>query len=356
MPAISKSRKKYIYLFIRLSFVIIGSTVGSYLLFKDEGWDEFVGKLYEINAPRFIFLLFIALCIFIFGQAVIGIRWWLLLRTQSVYISLWQAIRLHFLGLFCNNFMLGSVGGDVVRAWYVTKHTEHKFEAALSVFVDRVIGLFSTLTIAIVFYIIFLMGQKVLPDEAAKKDAGIIETVSEYKWFIFWIAVVIGFGLAMLLLNSRGRLILKKASASIIEHGKRLVAKFSKAFFVYCRNPLTIILVFLLTVFLQLMTITGFWLVGRELGIELDLRYYYVFFTITWVVGSIPVSFGGLVLVEGFLIFIFVKFGAEKTSATVLAFCQRIVWMLASLPGAAILLFGAHLPKQIDVDYGENMD
>jgi hypothetical protein len=35
--------------------------------------------------------------------------------------------------------------------------------------------------------------------------------------------------------------------------------------------------------------------------------------------------------------------------------CQRAVWMLASLPGAAIHLVGAHLPKDFSVDYDQSM-
>ncbi|MGD0078703.1 MAG: lysylphosphatidylglycerol synthase transmembrane domain-containing protein, partial [Sedimentisphaerales bacterium] len=66
---------------------------------------------------------------FIASQAILASRWWLLLRTQGIHINIWAAIRLHFLGLFYNNAMPGSVGGDLIRAWYVTKHTEKKFEA-----------------------------------------------------------------------------------------------------------------------------------------------------------------------------------------------------------------------------------
>jgi uncharacterized membrane protein YbhN (UPF0104 family) len=95
-----------------------------------------------------------------------------------------------------------------------------------------------------------------------------------------------------------------------------------------------------------MLTITAFWLLGRNMGIQADIKYYYVFFTLTWVLGAVPVSIGGAVVVEGMLTYLFSTFaGVAEEAAFALALCQRAVWMLASLPGAAIHLIGAHLPE-----------
>ena len=103
-----------------------------------------------------LLLLAATLAVFIFSQIVIGLRWWILLRTQQIFIPFWAAVRLYFLGWFYNIVMPGPVGGDLVRLWYVTKHTDKKFNAALSVLVDRIVGLISTLIIAAFFYTVFL--------------------------------------------------------------------------------------------------------------------------------------------------------------------------------------------------------
>jgi uncharacterized membrane protein YbhN (UPF0104 family) len=135
-------------------------------------------------------------------------------------------------------------------------------------------------------------------------------------------------------------------------HGLRAFEKLKDAVYIYCSKPLTILAAFGLTIFFQIITITGFWFLGTNLGITADLKYYYVFFTLTWVMGALPVSIGGAVVVEGLLVWLFVHFaGVPKEAALALALCQRIVWMLASLPGAAIHLIGAHLPKDFFVDY-----
>ncbi len=354
MPAISKSKKKYIYLFIRLGVVAGGLLWAGLWLSGEDRWQ----RLVEIFGKLNLWFFAVAMLIFLLGQTTVAFRWWVLLRTQKVFISFLAAVSLHFLGLFYNNFMPGAVGGDLIRAWYVTKHTHHRFEAALSVFVDRVIGLISTLLIAVVFYSIFLRGKRIVPaEQAGTGQSDLLRILSDYRVYLLWAVGVIAAVFAALLLLRRSRRVLSKIWRSILELAKRFSRKLVTAFFVYCKNPGAILMVFALTVCLQLAQITGFWLVGRDLGVDVSLKFYYVFFTLTWVLGSVPVSISGAVVVEGSLVFMFTQYaGVQAEAALAIALVQRIVWMLASLPGAAIHIFGAHLPKQIAVDYGEDMD
>ena len=105
------------------------------------------------------------------------------------------------------------------------------------------------------------------------------------------------------------------------------------------------------------MTITAFWVLGVNMGIDVSIKYYYVFFTLTWVLGAIPVSIGGAVVVEGSLVILFTQFaGIDETAAWVIALSQRAVWMITSLPGAVIHLIGAHLPKDFLIDYKRPMN
>lgn len=350
MPAKEASRKKRIFLFVRI-WVVIGGLLWAGLWFSGEDrWSRLLDIFRQLNIGIFAAALFI----FIAGQVMIGFRWWILLRSQDIFIGFWVAVKLYLLGWFYNNFMPGSVGGDLVRAWYVTKHTEKRFEGALSVFVDRLIGLLSTLVIAVFFYLLFLRGKGGLniPGEERAADG-----LLKYWYFALIVLLVFAGMIFILLLNVRGRLFLVSVWQRICKYGRKVFIKIKNAIIVYSSRPMTIILVFVLTVFLQLLTITGFWLLGRNLGIEVSIKYYFVFFTLTWVLGAVPISVGGAVVVEVFLAWCFINFaGVAAEQASALALCQRAVWMVASLPGAAIHIFGAHLPKQIAVDYGENVD
>jgi len=296
-----------------------------------------------------------ALLIFVGGQFIVAYRWRLLLKTQKIEMDLATAVRLHFLGLFYNNFMPSSVGGDLLRAWYITKHTDKKFEAALSVFVDRIIGLAGTVIIAVVFYAVFLGG-----DGMALDFGGANWSMNRLGWHgraICWAVIVAACGLGVTAVSKRGRRLLAGAWMRTRNWVLALARKLTRAIVIYCASPATIVVVFGLTIVMQIAVITGFWFVGRDLGIEAGIEYYYVFFALSWILGVVPISIGGAVIVEGVLAGLFVKFaGVGVAPAVALALSQRIIWMVGSVPGAVIHLLGAHLPKDFSIDYGQKMD
>jgi len=199
------------------------------------------------------------------------------------------------------------------------------------------------LVIAVFFYLLFLRDKGL---ELTSGSSGLFNAMAEYKSIFFCAIILITGILCILLLHKKSRSMLLKVCSYIKQSGWRMILKFKNAFVIYCKKPLTILLAFGLTVFLQMLTITAFWLLGRNLGIQADIKYYYVFFTLTWVLGAVPVSIAGAVVVEGMLAYLSITFaGVAKEAASALALCQRAVWMLASLPGAAIHLIGAHLPQ-----------
>lgn len=346
MPETKSSKKKHLSLALRA--VVASGAI--YWAFHDIDWDRLSGTLAEMN------LWFFAgsLAIFTIAQIIVGFRWWLLLRSQSIFIGFWSAVRLNFLGLFYNNCMPGSMGGDLIRAWYVTSHTDKKLEAALSVFVDRIIGLAGMTVIAVVSYLLFMRGRPII---TSGNQAGLLDSVVRLKWVFFWLAIALGSIVFIMLLLKPTRAILTKIWVYIRVHGAEVIKKLTEAVVIYCRNPLTIFTAFVLTIFIQSMVIMAFWVLGVNLGIDISPRYYFVFFPITWVMGAVPVSVAGLGIIEGGLKVLFTQFaGVAKANVAALALCNRAVLVLSSLPGAVIHLVGAHLPKEISVDYEESIN
>jgi len=342
---VGKRGHKYLII-VRLSVVLVGIVFAVLWLRQGQRLERMAAIFRQMSVWRFG----LAFCVFAISQLIIAYRWRLLLKTQQVWISFGAAVRLHLLGLFYNNFMPGSVGGDLLRAWYVTKHTDRKFEAALSVFVDRVIGLLSTLVIATVCYLLFLRDRTLSIVVRPAADLGRLLAKCG-QWGVIVLAGAAVVGAVVVVLHGGIRSSATAAGASIAAPVARLWSKFRTVMGIYCSRPVVLGEVFLLTVVLQVAMITGFWFLGVELGVDVSVRYYYVFFTLAWVLGSVPISVGGAVIVEGLLAYLFVTFASVQPEAAVaLALCQRLIWMIASLPGAAIHLIGAHLPKEFFVD------
>jgi len=78
-------------------------------------------------------------------------RWKLLLDAQGIKLPLWRIFELYFIGHFFNAFMLGSVGGDLVKAFFVVKAVpDKKTEAVSTIFIDRLIGLLALVALGTV--------------------------------------------------------------------------------------------------------------------------------------------------------------------------------------------------------------
>ena len=77
------------------------------------------------------------------------VRWRLLLAAQEIHYSLREAVTLGFIGFFFNQFIPGSTGGDIFKAYYVAMdHPEKKAAGVTTVFLDRVIGLLDLVALA----------------------------------------------------------------------------------------------------------------------------------------------------------------------------------------------------------------
>jgi uncharacterized protein (TIRG00374 family) len=77
------------------------------------------------------------------------LRWRMVLRVQGLDLSLGRATEISLVAHFFNSFLLGSTGGDLLKAYYAARETHHKkTEAVMTVLVDRVLGLFAMLLFA----------------------------------------------------------------------------------------------------------------------------------------------------------------------------------------------------------------
>lgn len=82
-------------------------------------------------------------------------KWQLLLRALDVRVPWGALLRYTFLGLFFNNLLPTAVGGDAMRGLGLARYTQRRTDAAVSVVVDRLIGLL-TLTGTVLLTFVYL--------------------------------------------------------------------------------------------------------------------------------------------------------------------------------------------------------
>jgi len=70
-------------------------------------------------------------------------RWFILVHSLDLPCTLRNTFRLGMVGVFYNTFLPGSVGGDLLKAYFIAKeHPERKTRAVATVIADRALGLF----------------------------------------------------------------------------------------------------------------------------------------------------------------------------------------------------------------------
>ena len=311
-----------------------------YLAFKGENIKEIIGNFSKLN----LWVIVAAIALNVAGQLVFIVRWRILLSAQGAHIDYWPALKLHFLGLFYNNCLPGAVGGDALRAWYVTMHTEKKIEAALSVLVDRVIGMVCTFAMIFLAYWFIPAGDG---GTNLKFGTDINFGSLAIKFLIGAFAMIL---LVMIILfvmykSRKLRPIFFKYAFIFVLRWKMWSSRIMTAVKIYCSKPFTLLSAVGLSFACQAMPVFGLYLIGRNLGIEAHIKYYYIFFPLSWIIGVIPISVGGAGVMELGLKGMFSQVAQVTTEQGLgLALAQRIIWLLTSIPGVIIHLTGKHLP------------
>ncbi len=318
-----------------------------YLVFRGQDLGSIIRLLTGLNPWVVLFAAGTMLA----NQLLFVARWVLLLKVQSINIGYWTALRLHLLGRFYSNCLPTSIGGDLLRAWYVTKHTNKKVEAVFSVFVDRLVGLSGLVLVAILSYWL-------IPVEDGKTprldfQTGSVEGLARYWWIFAVAGAAVLLVIAGFLVTSKGRALLNKWVRQNMHRATVFLGTGYKSIVTYWNHKAALVLAYVLTFLSQSILIVGMLFVGRDIGIDCAAKYYFVFFPVAWIAGALPISVGGLGIWEEVLKLFFVSVGANAEKAIALAIFQRILWLCSSLPGVVIHLSGSHLPRSFSVEYDD---
>ena len=97
-----------------------------------------LGHLFTLQLGLPLFVL-IVLNLFFASE-----RWRVILSSQGFGAPRTEVVKLTLIGTFFNYAIPGGVGGDVVKGFYfVRSHPTAKLKAAMTILLDRLIGLFS---------------------------------------------------------------------------------------------------------------------------------------------------------------------------------------------------------------------
>ena len=256
--------------------------------------------------------------VYLFAQIVSCVRWRMLARVQGFGGSLPRYLAYYFIGMFFNLVLPTSIGGDMLRAWYLSTREgaalppeRRRAAAFLSVSGDRLNGLVALSGVAVAAAVCCLTA---LPPWITGVVIGLAVT-----------AVV---GLAVL--PWVGPLLALVPRLRWLAHGASL----------YVKDPRTLLLATLLSFVVQGANVLLAWLVGAALGLPVPPAYYGVLAPLVTLVSLLPISLNGMGLRELATVVLLKPLGVGGGEAVTFAVLTFAVYTAASLPGSAVLLLG----------------
>jgi len=280
------------------------------------------------TADRAGLALFLALSVI--PYLLITARWWRLVRDQGVPVAYAATLRLTLIGTFFNNFLLGSTGGDVVKAALAGAETGKTARLLSTVVLDRLIGLIVIVLIAAAGLLAFLpfagpsvRDQMAIPGQVIG-------------------AILLGFlGLYLVYYN---RTLRGSAPARWIQARlpfRETIREMDEVFLLYRAKPGLIAFTGGISLLSQAVLIGSMWVAGRSLGIaEASFLHYVVFIPIIELALCLPISFAGWGVGEAVYGALFGLAGVGWVPAVALSLLNKLTVIAFGLPGGILFAAG----------------
>ncbi len=259
-----------------------------------------------------------------------GWRWQRLRLAVDLPVGFVEAVRLTFVGGFFNLVVPGSTGGDVVKACYAAKRTGRPTRAVLSVFVDRLIGVFTLVVVA--------TGALLFAGDGEGYRVARVVTFS-----------LLGAGTLGMLLVFSTRVRRSLGISKLIRKlpFQRVLDEMSAAIRLYRGRPRELLFAFVISIVNQL-TIAGVvWWLADVLSIPgVGLGACFAFVPLINLLSAIPLVPGGWGVGELAFAYFFGQVQVPATEAISLSVIFRLSFLLVNLPGGLLwILMRGQAPR-----------
>jgi len=292
----------------------------AYLLSR-VGADQVVEAMRSAST-NYLYLL-IALVLYFGAIAVGSVKWQILLNAQGIEVPLGNLLSYTFVGLFFGNFLPTNVGGDLVRGYDLARDTRLPAEAAISVLVDRMVGLIAFVFVAVVMalLVVYSAGQVAL-------------------WEVGLLAVIALLGLcgvfALMLSNRLRAQVRRLFNLGLLSSLAPLYDRLSDALSAYRRSYAALAQGFLISILVLTIGSVVNYLIAVALGGGISLLHIFLFTPLITFVLLIPISIGGIGLNQSAYVFFFNLVGVPEEKSLVISLIMQAIIIVASLPGGVL--------------------
>jgi uncharacterized protein (TIRG00374 family) len=276
---------------------------------------------------RGIDLRLFAACGLGFGSLFVfsAYRWQSLVSVHGIRARYPSLLRFCLIGVFFNNVMPGSMGGDILKAWYCARVDRSRQEAAVgSVLADRIVGFFS-------LFVLGFLGLAVNLGTPGLRRASLI-----------FIALFVFICLGLALLSRRDLLAGIPFARRILGRGPLgdRLRRLYDSLQIYRSRPRVVARALGISCLMQLVFILLMLGVARSLGMRgVAYRHLLLLTPLIGTIAAIPVTPSGWGTMEWAFVYFFPALGVTPEQALALDFATRALTISWGLVGGVLYAF-----------------
>ena len=259
-----------------------------------------------------------------------ALRWHIVLAAETTSPGPWTLLKIVLVGLFFNQVLPSGVGGDAVRAWRCHRLGIGAAAAIRSLVLDRVSGYLVTIVLFAAGLPVLL---HVLPD--ARQRYGVVVLLGAALCGL--VALFLVDYLPRRLLHFR----LVAELAALSREGRRLFARPARSAAVISLAAATIGL-----------SILGFMLVAKSLGVDLPFLSWVAILPPITLIQLVPISLAGWGVRELGFVVVLAGFGIPADAALAASVLCGLCLIAVGLPGGLVWLTGWDIAPAIPAQSG----
>jgi uncharacterized protein (TIRG00374 family) len=301
----------------RIGTLVLTAAAIAYIVSKID-----FGTTVDILADASIAWFVLAVAIMLGTVPVLALRWGWLLDAHSIRERVPWLTRAYLVAYTAGQVLPTSLGGDAVRiVETVRRHPGTTAVVSGTVLLERGLGGAATVMLGAVGFVLSIGHYD----------------VSAYLWlegiFVFG-TIVLGF-----LFFARSARPLLRWVQPLLERVRlaRPLRAFYEGIHHYRGRPRLLARVLVVTLAVQTLRVLAIWATAKAVGIDLDVRVYYVMGPLLFLVMLVPFTLNGLAVREAFFVSFLGTLGVGADEAFAAGFLYFLVTLLMALPGGLIM-------------------
>lgn len=271
--------------------------------------------------------LFFAVIVYLVSMYVLAVRWQILVKGYGHNVSTWLLFKFYLIGLFFNNFLPTSIGGDIFRIYNLIQVTGQRTHGFSSVLTERLLGITATLIFAIAALF------------------GLADVITNY--LIFYLAfgmliVIILFFILVFDDRFMNWCLKNVTKIKILRLGERTI-KFLDALRFYRGSKFIYVKILLISMLSQALIILMTYFLSRAISVQVSMIYLFFVVPITFLLSMMP-SINGIGFREGGFVVLLAEVGISEAAALSISFLSVLMPMLISMIGGIMFLLQKKIP------------